>query len=277
MGFVSGFTGGVTLTLSAAYLSILAHQRTREHQSALLRSSAVDIHDVIDPRKEQPLPPTRSELAAAERAHSIEAVKDRWNQEIENAARWVQHTDWDDVRATAEASVAKLWSKAFSEAETGAEKAHEKLEPLERKAKAQAGQAEHNVAEAAKGAFDQVRQSTREAENAAILAASKAKRKADAEAAKAAAAVKEKTSETKGWLSSALDKGKEMVGVATTPTGVADVEIAVDGLKPLTPVQKALRQRYQRPEAKHNKTIEQALAERYTPMDKRDNTVLRGI
>jgi altered-inheritance-of-mitochondria protein 5 len=69
-----------------------------------------------------------------------------------------------------------------------------------------------------------------------------------------------------------------MVGVATTPTGIADVEIATDdGLQPLTPVQKALRQRYQRPEAKHNKTVEQALQERYTPMDKRDNTVLRGI
>ncbi|KAK0385043.1 hypothetical protein NLU13_7521 [Sarocladium strictum] len=277
MGFVSGFTGGVTLTLSAAYLSILAHQRTREHQSAPLRASAIDVHELIDPRKEQPLPPTRSELAAAERAHSVEAVKDRWNQEVENAARWVQHTDWDDVRATAEASVAKLWSNIFSEAGAEAEKAQAKLEPLEKKAKAKIEQAEQNIASAAKGAFEKAKQTTREAESAAILAASKAKHKADAEAAKVEAAVEEESTQAKGWFASALDKGKQMAGAATTPVGVADVEIATDGLKPLTPVQKALRERYQRPEAKHNKTVEQALKERYTPIDKRDNTVLRGI
>lgn len=277
MGFVTGFTGGVTLTLSAAYLSVLAHQRTREHQSALLRAQALDIQELVDPRKEQPLPPTRSELAAAERAHSVEAVKDRWNQEVENAAKWVQHTDWDDVRATAEASVAKLWSKAFSEAGTEIEKAQEKIKPLEKKAEAKAAKAEHNVAEAAKGAVEQAKWSTREAENASILAVSKAKRKAEAEAVKVEAAAENKATEAKGWLSSALDKGREMVGVATVPSGLADVEIIPDSLKPLTPVQKALRERYMRPEAKHNKTVEQVLQERYTPMDKRDNTVLRGI
>lgn len=266
-------TGGVTLTLSAAYLSVLAHQRNREQQAALLRAQALTIQDVIDPRNEQPLPIARSELAAAERAHSLEAVKDRWNSEVENAARWVQRTDWDDVRRTTEASVAKLWGKAFGEVEEAAEK----LAPVERQAEIKVKDAEAGVANAAKGAYAQAKQTTRETESAAILAAEKAKHKAAAGANKAEAVVEEKAAETKGWFSSAIDKGREMVAVATTPTGVADVEITTDGGVPMTPVQKALRQRYQRPEAKHNKTVADALKERYTPMDKRDNTVLRGV
>lgn len=156
-------TGGVTLTLTAAYLSALVHQRNREEQGSILRAQALAIQDLIDP-VHPPLPPTRSELAAAERAHSLEAVKDRWNHEVENAAKWVQRTDWDEVRETAEASVAKLWTKAFGEVEHGAEKAQAKLQPLEQQAKAKAQQAEGSVAAAAKSAYEQAKQRTQEAE-----------------------------------------------------------------------------------------------------------------
>jgi altered-inheritance-of-mitochondria protein 5 len=78
-----------------------------------------------------------------------------------------------------------------------------------------------------------------------------------------------------GMVESGLAKARDAVEdvgslvVGGAGAGVGEVE---DGVK------KALRQRYERAAAgTGTKTVSEVLQERYIPMDKRDNTVLRGI
>ncbi|KAH8671408.1 hypothetical protein BX600DRAFT_434516 [Xylariales sp. PMI_506] len=109
MGFTTGFTGGVTLTLSIAYLTVLAHQRNRERQSGILRANNYVVSGLTDPLPPV-VPPTRSEIAAVQRAHFVETAKDKWNAEIEGAVRKVQETDWVEVREGVETALGRLWS-----------------------------------------------------------------------------------------------------------------------------------------------------------------------
>ncbi|KAH7326045.1 hypothetical protein B0I35DRAFT_405355 [Stachybotrys elegans] len=251
MGFSSGFAGGVTLTLSLAYFSVLTHQRNREHQAAVLRSQALALQSIIEPIP-TPLPPSRAELAAAERANAVEAVKDRWNHEVESAVRWFQKKDWYEVREDMEDNVARMWTGLFGQSEAGVEKAKEKLDPLATKAKL-------------------------EAEKAAYDAKVKAQTTAKKTAAKAEDAVKEVASEakaeSKGLLSWVWAEGQDKAQeVSDSVKPKADGKI----LTPSSPVEKALHQRYEKP-AKSDKTVAEVLSERYKPMDDRDNSVLRGV
>ncbi|EEU45468.1 uncharacterized protein NECHADRAFT_100537 [Fusarium vanettenii 77-13-4] len=231
MGFTTGFTGGVTLTLSLAYLSVLAHQRTREQQGQALRSQALAIQGLIDPFPPLP-PPTRSEVAAAQRANAVEVAKERWNTEVMNAVRWVQHTDWVEVREGLEDTASRLWSRTFGNPSEGAEST---IKPIVKEEAAKLGEASGKVAAAAKIAFQ--------------------KAKADA----------------KEFAHAALDhsKDKESVDIAQEDGGAA--------VPVLSPVERALQQRFVKPEAEKKQTVEDVLKARYTPMDKRDNTQLRGV
>lgn len=232
MGFTTGFTGGVTLTLSLAYLSVLAHQRSREQQGQLLRSQALALQGLIDPLP--PLPaPTRSEVAAAQRAKSVEVAKDRWNHEVENAVRWVQLTDWVQVREGLEGSASRLWTRAFGEPSEAVEKVEIKTKEIVQGGAAALGSASGKVSAAAKGAFDQVK------------------------------------AEGKDIITTAIETGKQKENV--------DIAGEDGRLTVLSPVERALQERFEKPEAKVNKTVEDVLKERYMPMDKRDNTVLRGL
>ncbi|KND89613.1 hypothetical protein TOPH_05734 [Tolypocladium ophioglossoides CBS 100239] len=281
MGFASGFTGGVTLTLSLAYLSVLAHQRTRERQGGSLRAQALALQSLVDPIP-QPLPPSRSEVAAAQRAASIEVAKERWNEEVENAVRWVQHTDWDEVREGLEARVAYLWAKAVGGSVKEAGKAGAKLEPLARKAKTTAEETGSSVAAAAKGAFDRAKDRGEQFESTIESKALEARLAGRRGAVRVESEAKEKAAETQGVIASALEKGRgkaqEMVDKVKSAVGIAEdkATAAADGKAP-SPVEKALQQRYEKPEAKVNRTVAEVLKERYTPMDERDNTVLRGL
>lgn len=282
----------MTLTLSLAYLSVLAHQRSREHQGAALQAQALAIQGLIDPIP-APLPPTRSEVAAAQRNTAVEVAKDRWNHEVENAVRWVQHTDWTEVREGVEAGASRLWTKTFGDAVGETEKvAEDKVAALAKTAKSKTDDAAGGIAAAARGAFDKTKQRGEKLEAAAEetlwdarLRAKSAGITAKQQMVKAEAAVKDTakdtTTEAKGMFASALEKGKEYVGLAATKAGVAadKVGLKTDGnaLPPTDPVERALHQRYEKPEAKHNLTVAEALNERYTPIDKRDNTVLRGL
>ncbi|KAF4334339.1 hypothetical protein FBEOM_11833 [Fusarium beomiforme] len=240
MGFTTGFTGGVTLTLSLAYLSVLAHQRTREQQGSALRAQALAIQGLIDPLPPLPLP-TRSEVAAAQRAHTVEIVKDRWNTEVENAVRWVQHTDWVQVREGLEDTASRLWARAFganpSEAvgETGrkVKETEQQAKPFVKQEAAKLGDASGKVAAAAKSAFQKAK------------------------------------AESKEFASVALDHSKDKENV--------DIAQEDGTLSALTPVKRALQQRFSKPEDKVNKSVEEALNDRYKPMDARDNTQLRGV
>lgn len=240
MGFTTGFTGGVTLTLSLAYLSVLAHQRTREQQGSALRAQALALQGLIDPLPPLP-PPTRSEVAAAQRAKTVEVVKDRWNTEIENAVRWVQHTDWVQVREGLEDTASRAWARAFgvspSEAvdQTGQKviRAEQQAKPFVKEEAAKLGDASGRVAAAAKNAFQKAK------------------------------------SEAKEFAGIALDHSKDKENV--------DIAQEDGALTALTPVERALQQRFKKPEDKVNKTVEEALKDRYKPMDARDNTQLRGV
>lgn len=237
----------MTLTLSLAYLSVLAHQRNREHQSQVLRHQALVLQSLVDPLPPLP-PPTRSEVAIAQRTRAVEVAKDRWNQEVENAVRWVQHTDWVEVREGLEDSVWRLLGKSPEDA---ARDAKRKAEPLLRGGARELEQTSSEVASAAKGAFWQAKTEGQKAEakgKGAILSA--LERGKDV----------------------ALEKGQELYGSAMSAAGIAEKR-----LEGPNAVQKALEQRYQKPEAKANKTVAEALKERYTPMDQRDNSVLRGV
>jgi altered-inheritance-of-mitochondria protein 5 len=257
MGFASGFTGGVALTLSAAYLSVLAHQRIREQQGLSLRTQALAIQHIVDPIP-APLPPSRAELAAAQRATAVETVKDRWNQEIRNVASWAQTKDWDEVREGVEHGVARLWTNAFGESAAAAEHAGH---AIDRKG--------HEVAAAAQ-------------QKAADLG-----RTASRDAARVEDAARTGAEEAKALVGSALQMGRnkaqELAGRAKAAASIVGdkAEVKADGnvLPAKSAVDKALHQRYESPEsrARLDKTVAETLAERYKPVDQRDNTVLRGV
>ncbi|KAL6889601.1 hypothetical protein HDV57DRAFT_333804 [Trichoderma longibrachiatum] len=274
MGFATGFTGGVTLTLSLAYLSVLAHQRSREAQSQSIRTQTLMIQHLLDPVP-PPLPPTRSEVAAAQREAAVEVIKQRWNSEIENAVRWVQHTDWDEVRESMEARAAYLWAKATGRSVEEVERARRALEPVKR-TQAKAG---GEIAAATRGAFSQAKETAEAfemtAENRALdarLRSKKAIEQTAADAREIASVAVEKGREAARETANVIvDKAKTFVGLA----GEQLEEMAGDGTK-LSPVQKALNQRYQKP-LPDTRTTAEILQERYIPMDKRDNTILRGL
>ncbi|KAL7793546.1 hypothetical protein V8C37DRAFT_378192 [Trichoderma ceciliae] len=272
MGFATGFTGGLTLTLSLAYLSVLAHQRNREAQSKSIRTQALMIQHLIDPIP-QPLPPTRSEVAAAQREAAVEVAKQRWNSEVENAVRWVQHTNWDEVREGMEGRIAYLWAKATGQSLEEVERARRALEPLKRTQDKAGGE----IAAATRGAFNQAKDTAERIEMSAENRALDAR-------LRSSKAVEETAAEAKGIVNATLEKGrekaKEIVGKAKTAVGLAEAqveEMAGDKTKSqLNPVQQALNQRYEKP-SKDARTTAEILKERYIPMDKRDNTVLRGL
>lgn len=276
MGFATGFTGGVTLTLSLAYVSLLAHQRNRETQSASLRAQALEIRSLLNPQP-PPLPPTRSQVAAAQREATIEVAKDRWNSEVENAVKWAQRTDWDDVRQGMEERIGFLWSQLFGESgDDGAEKAKGALEPAVRRARANADRTGSEIVSAARGAFDQAKETAQRAElsaeNQALDARLRVKK-----------SVQEVTSEAQGAIGAALAKGKDkarqVVGQAKAAVGLAGAQVEeMAGGKVVSPVEKALLQRYGKGSGEESgRTAAEVLQERYTPMDQRDNTVLRGL
>lgn len=258
----------MTLTLSLAYLSVLAHQRNREAQSKSLRTQTLMIQHLIDPIP-QPLPPTRSEVAAAQREAAVEVAKQRWNSEVENAVRWVQHTDWDEVREGMESRVAYLWAKATGQSVEEVERARRALEPVKKRQNKAGGE----IAAATRGVFSQAKETAESvemtAENRALDARLRSKK-----------VIEETAAGAKEIVNATLDKGREIVDKAKSAVGLAEAqveEMAGDKAKSkLSPVQQALNQRYEKP-AKDTRTTAEILKERYIPMDKRDNSILRGV
>lgn len=144
--------------------------------------------------------------------------------------RWVQRTDWVEVREGLEGTASRLWGRAFGSPSEGAEST---IKPIVKEEAARLGEASGKVAAAAKSAFQKVK------------------------------------AESKEFAHAALDhsKDKENVDIAQE-----DGSVSV-----LTPVERALQQRFVKPDAAPKQTVEEVLEQRYTPMDKRDNTQLRGV
>lgn len=283
-----------------------------------MRAQALAISHTIDPLP-TPLPPTRSELVAAQRETATEAIKDRWNQEIAAAVRWVQYTDWDEVRESLEDNATSLWTKTFGNPEEQAAAAKAKFDAAALEASNAVQRKASDVATSAKQAYQQATEKAKDVELTAEDKALEARLKAKKEAVKAERAAADTAKEVKSKIASALERGKdeakreasiveraavntgdevkgtvvsalergkdkaaELLNRAKTTVGIVEskvAEVTADGklLTPADPVRKALHQRYERPEAKVNKTVAEVLRERYTPVDSRDNTVLRGV
>jgi altered-inheritance-of-mitochondria protein 5 len=117
----------VTLTLGLAYLTVLSHERNRQAQALYLRSQHQLLNSLIDPTPAQS--PFHAELARQLRSNFTESVKDRWNDEVENAVRWVQTTDWNGVREGMEGAVARLLGLGLQKSREGIEEVEKQAGP----------------------------------------------------------------------------------------------------------------------------------------------------
>ena len=269
-----------------AYLSALAHRRNREQQGRALRAQALELQTLVDPIPE-PLPPSRSELAAAERAVSLEALKDKWNDEVSRAVHWVQNTDWDEVREGLEEQAGGVWAKITGQSPSDSvERAKSDIEHAAQKASNKAQEKAGGIREAARGAFDSVRSTGRSVEEAAQSKALEARLKTKKVASDVETEAKEMAHEARGTWGSLFGFGKEkaveLVDKAKSAVGIAESKAhkALDGQTfsaGMSPVERALHERYEKAPVKDSRTVADVLKERYVPFDKRDNTILRGL
>ncbi|PFH62721.1 hypothetical protein XA68_12149 [Ophiocordyceps unilateralis] len=306
MGFVTGFTGGVALTLSLAYLSIAEQQRRREAQSRILRAQTWTLQTITSPddNARQWQEPRSKTISLGQLA------KDRWNHEIERAVRWAHNTDWAAIEDGLERRIAMLWAEHGKDRlaegevkakevldrakETGAQAAA-KVDDGARRAAARAEdetrRAATRVQDEAKRAMANVQDEARrvearaedEARRAATRVQDEAKRamtNAQDEARRVEAGAKDKAVEARGVLTAALDRVKSAVGWAgagAEAAAAAVAAVAEEQTVPSNPVEKALRQRFEKNGAGMERAAEEVLRERYLPLGERDNTVLRGL
>lgn len=276
----------MTLTLGIAYLTVLAHERNRRTQAFELRTQSRVLQNLLEPTP-IPKPQTREELAREERSTIVEAAKDRWNAEIENAIRWVQRTDWSEVREGMEGTVSRLLG-------TGLQKSREGIEEAEKNAGPKVQEAVDRSKAAASQAADKIGAQAKEKAHEAGVKAAEVRDAASAKASRTAADAKSGAQEAvkhsggtvdaaRGALRDAVGKGiemgKEAVGKAQAAVGLATEKLESKGqaaaLSHSSAVEKAFHERYEQP--KPLPSLEEALEERYTPIDKRDNTKLRGV
>ncbi|KAK4168888.1 hypothetical protein QBC43DRAFT_82475 [Cladorrhinum sp. PSN259] len=248
MGFIRRFAGGTILTAGITYYAI---SRTRQNPPPepiipqyRPRHSGIRPDGTYVPRD------TLSDHAS----QFVENIKARWNQEILNVVRWAQGTDWDAVRTSTEDSAVQA---AHFAKERGTELGHqggEKLKEAEKWAK-QAGKQAYD------GAF--------ELEKRALLELHELEKKA-AEKAKTVKKTLKKSEEA------LAKKGKDVYGKAKAAVYLAEekVESKVDAkLLGVGEMEKVLNERYdwKKREDRLDRSVEETLAERYIPADKREH------
>ncbi|RDL37876.1 MICOS complex subunit MIC12 [Venustampulla echinocandica] len=275
MGFTTGFTSGVTLTLGLAYLTVLAHERNRSSQAQSLRSQSRVLEGLLQPT---PLPPpqSRAELAREERSTLTEAAKDRWNAEVENAVRWVQRTDWDEAREGIVGSVSRLLGG-------GIQKSRDEIEHLEKVSAHKVQEAIDQSKSAAKHAKDQAAEYRDTAAAKAVRATDEAKSGAIAVSdsiRRSGGTVDAARGAVRDALSKGVEKGKEAIDRAQAAIGLAEEKIESkaqsSAISHSSAVEKALHERYEKPNGL-DKSVEETLEERYKPVESEDPTKLRGL
>ncbi|CCC10133.1 hypothetical protein SMACR_02711 [Sordaria macrospora] len=308
MGFVAGLTGGATLTLGLTYLAIAAHERNRTHQSDLLRAQTRFVNTLARdtlptnlrtryPVNDEDLayfPPPRSELVERERHRFVESAKDKWNNEIENAVRWAQTTDWSVVRESAEDAVAGLFGITIDRSEYAAEKAKEAARIAAERMRYAAEESKETGKIMAREAHVRSEEMRRRAAETARLWSQEAKEgihAAEGVAHRIADEVRHDAEVVRGVVNSAVDKAvekgrhgiekvEEAVGLGKAAVRLAEdkLEAAADRkLLHVSDIDRALQERYTKSEDVMKKSVREVLAERYIPMDKRDNTRLRSL
>ncbi|KAK3351045.1 hypothetical protein B0H65DRAFT_487964 [Neurospora tetraspora] len=308
MGFVAGVTGGATLTLGLTYLAIAAHQQNRTHQSDLLRAQTRFVNTLARdtlptnlrtryPVNDEDLayfPPPRSELVERERHRFVESVKDKWNHEIENAVRWAQTTDWSSVREKAEDAVASLFGFTIDRSEYAAEKAREAARIAAERMRYAAEEGKETGKIMAREARVTSEEMRRRAAETARLWSREAKEEMQVVKGvghRVAEEIRHDAEVVRGVVNSAVDKAvekgrhgiekvEEAVGMGKAAVRLAEekFEAAADRkLLHVSEIDKALQERYTKREDVMKKSVQEVLAERYIPMDKRDNTRLRSL
>lgn len=126
----------MTLTLGVAYLTVLTHQRNRQAQCDALRINsnvlrALTLSDPVSAARLASTPAAVPDLSTTPvplpslfypgepeaprrlrpRTGFVDELKDRWNAEVASAVRWVQTTDWVEVREGAETAAGRLWTQ----------------------------------------------------------------------------------------------------------------------------------------------------------------------
>ncbi|KAK3684873.1 hypothetical protein B0T22DRAFT_201193 [Podospora appendiculata] len=301
MGFVTGFTGGVTLTLGLTYLAVLAHDRNRQSQAELLRAQTRVLNSLASgsgsssTSDSAPTPLSRAELGAQHRAHFVETAKDKWNAEIEGAVRWAQTRDWAEARENAEDAAARLLGLARES--HALEDGRKRVVDAAGTVREEARRGVVEVRRAAGVVGEETRHRFEDAQNAAGTVRAET-RHAFEDAKRTAGEVREETKhmledarktagETKTAVVHAIEdgieKGRKMVGRAKAHALLIEesAEARVDArLMHVSDIEKALSERYDSERRRNeimSKSVEQVLKERYTPIDQRDNSRLRGI
>ncbi|ESZ92669.1 hypothetical protein SBOR_6930 [Sclerotinia borealis F-4128] len=284
MGFTTGFTGGVTLTLSLAYLTVLAHQRNRSTQSLHLHHQSHVLSSLLE---KQPIPPpkSRSELAREERSTILEAAKDRWNAEVENGVRWVQRTDWEEVRWGIKGVVSRALGLGLEKGREGIERGEQVAGETLRDFREEAREEGKRVATGAVAGAERTVAGTK---NAVDVSQQKLK---DAEARipsypdierNAGGTVDAARGSIRYAVSRGISAGKDIAQKAGAAVGIAEQKIEekialVSGKSADSDLERALRERFEGRSSQLDKSVEQALEERYTPINQNDNGTLRGI
>ncbi|KAK3945934.1 hypothetical protein QBC46DRAFT_63063 [Diplogelasinospora grovesii] len=295
MGFTTGFTGGVTLTLGLTYLALLTHQRNRQQQADILRSQSHVFNALSRPPGSKPSPGdaplSRAEQALQERHHHlVETAKDKWNSEIESAVRWAQTKDWSAVREDVENGIANLLgfpstSAAATTAAAASQSISQSTNTISTKTAALTTQ---DTVATSQIAARQVKEKNVRTNLPVLL---------KDQAVETATTIKDDTKAIASAAAQQVERGvektKEIVNTATEQVAVkADsVQTKVKRVKKVkkqqqqqqqqqqSEVQKALAQRYNQKSREDvmKKSVEEVLAERYKPIDKRDSTQLRGL
>ncbi len=305
-------TGGATLTLGIAYLTVLAHERNRRAQAANLKSQSHILNSILDPT---PLPPprSRSELAREERSSLIETAKDRWNEEIENGVRRLQSMDWAEVREGMEGAVARLLGRGLEKGREGIETFEDKAKPLVQEAIdktaattiARVERARNETKEGVQRISGAVREKSEKALAKAKEEVDQARVKAGGfkDAAKSASdravadiktgandgaesirhsreTVDTARGAVRGVVQKGIERGKKAVGQAKAAVGLAEERWESKNqskvLSHSSAVERALHERFETAETPE-KSVEETLAERYKPIDERgDSNLKRG-
>lgn len=183
------------------------------------------------------------------------------------------------MRGGVEAGASGLWAKLTGESPATT------AEHVGKAGVEQAQAVATGVAATARNAYGSAKQKALSVEEAAENKILEARLRAGRGLSRAESKAEDKAEEAKSSIASAWESSKDIARDTArrvkASVGAAEdkVEIKADGVivPPLTPVQRALHQRYERPESKVNRTVAEVLQERYTPLSQRDNTVLRGV
>ncbi|KAK4033417.1 hypothetical protein C8A01DRAFT_40112 [Parachaetomium inaequale] len=307
MGFAAGFAGGVTLTLSLTYLALLTHTRNRQAQSAVLRSQASTLDTLIPAELDYTLPPAarprrnatvllpdgtyrpresleqyrRDERAAAGPGASfVETAKTKWNSEVLAAVRWAQGKDWGRVRQEAEDGVARVFGVELSrEPVTVEEVVYAPTPPSE--SRPPTVRVEQHPHEAA-GGQHRVSEALHQARDTTAVVAHAMREEAREVVSEAREVVSTGVREARGAVERGVERAHDFVERTKAAVHLAEerAEAKADAkLLHVSEIEKALAERYDsaRREERMKRSVEEVLRERYTPVDKRDNSQLRGV